>query len=213
MSRAFSLTTLVGALEATAEISGAPPAWAAHNDLQRELMRHDGAYRDALPGLPELRYWAKRTAQELNAILRDEGFDIQLTPWQPSNDRFGTLSIIDIAVLWPLVGTIAPEIDGHPAFRLGEGAIATCSVVKGHDHPIVRLFTQTDDTVCIAIHDEPAGPFELVAAVARLRAAEPLEPRAYAGVVLPMVELQAHVSEDDWRDPGNFIPAAVLIPA
>jgi hypothetical protein len=286
VSRAFSLTTLVGALEATAEISGAPPAWDADNDLQRELMRHYGAYRDALPGLPELRCWAKRTAQELNAILREKGFDIQLTPWVPSDGRFGTLSIIDIAVLWPQIGTIAPQIDGHPAFRLAAGAIASCSVVEGHEHPIVRLRTRTDDVVCIAIHDAPAGPFELVAAVATLRAAEVLEPRGYAGVVLPMVELdaqpdlqwlcgiatdspsgpwlitealqqirfgmnqhgarakeatalavgrsaaprgdyvvdapflvwferdgvgvplfQAHVSEDDWKDPGDFIPA------
>ena len=77
MSRAFSLTTLVGALEATVELIGAPPAWEAQNDQQVELMRRYGAYRDALPNLHELRCWAKRTAQELNAILRDEGFDIQ----------------------------------------------------------------------------------------------------------------------------------------
>jgi hypothetical protein len=206
VSRAFSLTTLVGALEATVEFIGAPPAWEAQNDQQVELMRRYGAYRDALPDLPELRCWAKRTAQELNAILRDEGFDIRLTPWGPSDDRFGAVSIVDITVMWPQVGTVAPDIDGHPAFRLDADAIASCAIVEGHEHPIVRLRTQGDEVVCITIHDEPPGSFELVAAVARLRDADVLDQRGYAGVVLPMVDLDAQPDLDWLREIATDSP-------
>ena len=120
-----------------------------------------------------------------------------MTPWERSDDRFGALSIIDIAVMWPQVGTVAPDIDGHPACRLGADAIASCSIVEGHEHPIVRLRTQGDEVVCMTIHDEPPGSFELVAAVARLRDADVVEPRGYAGVVLPMVDLDAQ-PDLDW---------------
>ena len=75
-------------------------SWKPINEIQTKIL-HDYfvKYNETPKFSPEeLRSWASWNADELNKILKKEGFKFQFDPFKPL--QFGVLSILDVLVEW-----------------------------------------------------------------------------------------------------------------
>ena len=190
MSRSFSLTTLVGALEAAGEFID-PLEWQAISDEQQKLLERYGEYAAAVKNMPSLKSWAKRTAEEINEILAEHGFDIRLKSWGKDRNRFGTVSINDILVEWLVAGTLKELKTGtgtYDGFLLPSRS-ADVIWVAGHDEPVLEIPTKGAEIVYISVAPDPGGQFELVEAVEKLRSGTWRLGNDFEKVHLPMVKL------------------------
>lgn len=202
MTTSFSLATLVGALEAAGEFIG-PLNWEASNREQRRLLKRYGRYAESIKHMPSLKSWAKRTAEEINAILAENGFDIRLNSWGNDPTKFGTVSINDIFVEWPESGDETQLHVGdvsYPAFSSKRFEILW---VEGSEEPIIKLSTKGDETVFICVAPDPGGQFKLIKAVEKLRKKPMRAGKKIDRVIIPMVKLDQKPDLKWLVDPEN----------
>ncbi|MEO5949778.1 MAG: hypothetical protein ABIP74_05215 [Candidatus Saccharimonas sp.] len=198
MSTAFSLTTLVGALQAAHEFID-PLRWQAVNDEQQALLERYGKYATAIEHMSSLKCWAKRTAEEINEILAEHGFSIRLKSWGNDPNRFGTVSINDILVEWSEPGTpkeLKTEAGTYDGFLMPSHSFDVIWVA-GHDEPILELSTKGAELVYITVAPDPGGLLELVEAVEKLRSGTWRLGGDFEKVHLPMVKLDQR-PDIDW---------------
>src|SRR3990172_12151982 len=100
MSKTAVLAPIVSALVKTEDMLGPNRKWSAVNEFQSGFLTEVFSKRAELSKFTpnELRSWVSKNAAELNAILKSEGFDIELDPFD--DDGFGTVSILDVVVEW-----------------------------------------------------------------------------------------------------------------
>ena len=205
MSTGLGILTIVKALEGAEEFIGKGNLeWNAENAYQRELMTRFDAIRDALPLIPTLNGWARETAEELNQILAEHGFDIRLNPWPDDGMTFGVVAINDFTVLWRVAGQTEESWGNHkitindkPAFRLKHDAGVEYLQSNRHDELVIKIPTQTGDVVYITKYDRSSAGFDLLETIERLRSnLTPARREHYEGVNIPMVELDLHVNID-----------------
>ncbi len=204
MSTSLGLITIAKALASAEEFIGQGKlSWQAVYGRQEKFLWHLPALFKVLPLLPTLQGWARRTAEELNRILTDHGFSIQLNPWPASGNTFGVVAINDFTVAWPLVGQThedwGPQIlvRGKPAFRLKRSSGVEFFRIPDSRDPLVRIPTSSGDTVCILKQGIPISDFELYTRVAELRTnIQSARTDYYEGVTVPMVNLSLTVSLD-----------------
>jgi hypothetical protein len=147
-------------------------------ELQRDLTDRVGALYPELAKIPELKAWARMKAEELNEILKSEGFEIQLDPWPHNNDHFGVVSILDVTVKWLVEGNGKAKVylpahsrtrgvdarQSYPAFTLDrkDNQIEFFEPSTA-EKPLIKIPTQSGDVVWI--QQEPMvrspKPFEL----------------------------------------------------
>ncbi len=244
-SKTFDLAGIVKALIAATDwVHGDLRGWqpvpqADKTDRQLELLRRLEAISFDLPRIPELKAWAAMSADEINAILKREGFEIKLLPWPIDGRNFGVVAILDVTVEWIEAGDGAKEIrrrtaDGqydhttpaYPAFELSAHQNRLeCLTVSGSDQPLVRIPTKSGDVVCIHVTpDAGLDTFGLYDAVARISAAARPDPDTYAKVLdvtIPKVKLRQQVDiswmegmhigrTDPQGDPDHFDLQRVL---
>ncbi len=208
MSNVLDLAGLAKALyQATTHVGAAPDAWRADSGasraMQEELLgRLPQLLRD-IEKIPELRAWARRTAQEINAILKGEGFEIQLEPWPDADGSFGVVSFLDVTVEWPQPGerteiTVAREGQprNYPAFLLAKGVVDYLDV--GEAKPLLGIPARSDDRVYLhQTLDAPSG-LGLYDRVAALRKGRTSSGRFahFGAATIPQVKLcqQADIS-------------------
>lgn len=204
MSQVLDLIGLAKALQqATAYVGAAPDSWreagGPSRAMQGELLaRLPQMIRD-IERIPELRAWARRTAEEINAILEKEGFEIRLRPWADDGRYFGVASILDLTVEWSEKGTRTEmnvvregRPQTYPGFLLADG-IDYLDV--GEPKPLLRIPTRTGDRVYFyQTPDEPSG-FELYDQVTALIASRhPSQRFAHFGsTTIPQVKIRREV--------------------
>lgn len=146
----------------------------------------------------ELRTWVSMDADELNAILRKEGFGIQLDSFRPT--EFGVVSILDVMMKWLHEGqrssitveTKEAEPIRYDAFELKNGFAV--GKLSGYAHPIVTIKTKNEDgtpgkdLVHLAVADEALGGDQLWEKILKLRSLERKEVEEYTHAVIPMID-------------------------
>lgn len=184
-----------------------PVQWVPENDGQRQLVRYFEYTRDEVDKLPELNAWARTTAEELNQILAEHGFSIQLESWQPSPDRFGVVAIYDITINWLEEGSITDDDgnerrlpNGRPAFRLGDGAEVEFYRTR-NGQVVVRIPGEdTNDAVYLTKADQPLEQFELLAEAEQLsrETARARYTNDFGGILMPNVLMDVKPEIAEW---------------
>ncbi len=95
------IAPIIAALVKSEDMIGKNPSWQGINADQKYFLERLFVTRSELArySATELRSWASRVAAELNKILQEEGFDIQLDEFGGPNE-FGVVSILNVLVEW-----------------------------------------------------------------------------------------------------------------
>ena len=195
-------------LKETGMVATGPVEWHPENEGQRKLVRYFETTRGEVGLLPELNAWARTTAEELNVILREHGFSIQLEAWEPSPDRFGVVAIYDITILWVQEGKTTDDEGNErrlpndkPAFRLdGEGAELEFFQLR-NGQVVIRIPGEgTEDTVYLTRADRPLEQFELLEEAERLSQETSKGEHCweYGGVLMPNVLMDVKPEISEW---------------
>ena len=199
MNRTATIAPIIAALVKAEDIVGSNRTWITVNDDQRQFIETYFPKRDQLKCfLPqELRSWIDNNVEKLNAILRDEGFTIQLDPFY--DNEFGVVSILDVLVEWLVEGEVTVietfERKTYPAVKLARqpgAAIFSVYRSRTHEYPVAVIPTKSGDNVFMTAADEPESDFNLLA---RIRQIEPQEVPApgYRSLTFPMIDLDETV--------------------
>lgn len=180
-SMAVSPLTLAAMFGASEPILGGPCHWRENAAADAAtIARQIGAnlqyrrLRDLALNMLEIKTLAAWTAEEVNAFLRANGFDIALEPFPAQT--FGIAAVSDFLVMWETKlerTTFLADILGRPvdAFVVPKGMIlASSRLVDPSGTFWIR--TQTDDLVGLSMAMRPAGAGDLLRQV-QLRMALP----------------------------------------
>jgi hypothetical protein len=135
-----------------------PPAdwhtqWRTANTTQQQFVQ---TYLSQQAGLSsfkpdELKAWASTDYQELNNILKKEGFAIELSPFFPPD--FGVVAILDVMMKWLTPGDSidirAKDGKTYPGAYFKRNFSVFTS--PRHRNPIARLETQSGETAWLTI--------------------------------------------------------------
>jgi hypothetical protein len=206
MTTAFSGTTTAAAMTA-AEVWLGSANWRAKTPDQQHLLAIMPVFQAAAAG-PYGKWvngYARPTAEELNAILESEGFDIRLGSWAPVPGAFGTVGLSDVTVSWrkkgePTVIFTDDDSAQYPAFRLDAEAngrvvqldgFAARNLVDGFgaDNLVVELTTREDLRVRVVMMPEPGGWRQLTDAAQKLWHAPVVSDQYMDSIVLPKVSM------------------------
>lgn len=207
MSHTVVVAPIMSALVKVEDVLGKDRIWHARNQEQKEFLVEFFSKRSELAKFSEreLRSWVSFVADELNAILKTEGFDIRLDEFEEG--EFGVVSILDILVEWLAAGTKFPirtesqeyagvkmmpsaEIDSQPArcFMSYES--------KKHPYPVALVLTKSGDRVYMTVADEELKDFSLVRRIDMIRSSLESGGR-YEYLLFPMVDLN-HEPDVSW---------------
>lgn len=139
--------------------------WHTINETQQLFVKNYlSHYKDVTKFKPdELKAWASKDYQELNAILTKEHFAIQLDPFP--TDSFGVVAILDVMMEWRSPGTsknitVKNSQTSYSGAHIERGF--TVFTAKNHAHPIACLETKSGDKVWFTIADKPRSNFDLL---------------------------------------------------
>lgn len=132
----------------------------------------------------ELRSWASTDAHELNAILKKEGFAIQLEPF--GQDGFGVVSILDVMIKWLTKGEKSTiKVDGkhYDAVTLNSGIVY---LSPNYPYPLLCILAQGGDSVWMTIADEPSEGFALLKKIENIK--QNIQAEYYDDATFPMID-------------------------
>lgn len=210
MSTTVCVAPILSALCGTEDILGPDRQWRPQNAHQERIVKLlklrnqlNVFFQKATEGgidHKELRYWVDWVAENLNKILKEEGFDIQLEDFGPG--EFGVVSILDVLVEWLTKGEEDEVFFGnvaYPAVRMncfGEVDGEYTQLVEVlhssvHPEPIGMIHTKTGDRVYMSVAgvDSPPEGFELYDNIKRVRAGIMHICDRWDGMLFPMVDL------------------------
>src|SRR3989344_1990290 len=228
MSKVFDAAGIAKAMhEACSFIGANPEAWLlpkmanqATIGQQQTLLPLLPYFNAELAKIPELKAWASTVAEDLNSILAKEGFNIRLDPWPKEDeaDKFGVVSILDLAVKWIEAGDgtarITPGMSNRPlgprrtfpretspAFKLDRVGNKIEFFESEDADPLIRIATQNGDFVWLRVRPKPLDQFGLYDAVRAEHAARSKGPSArfakVEDVTIPKVHFRKEV-DIDW---------------
>ena len=159
------------------------------NPIQQMFIQRHISQKDALSKFApdELGSWVSDDYMYLNRILKDEGFGIQLDPFAPGD--FGVVSILDVLVEWLHEGSKTIVHNNHidyPAVEHKKGA--QIYLVDAYPYPVACIKTKTEDTVWVAIADEPCKSFALLDHINKIRKSDMHISTIHDKVIAPMVD-------------------------
>jgi hypothetical protein len=197
--------------------------WSANTSLQEYFIKLYNSNLDDIEHFSdtELRSWASESARELNKILSNEGFDIQLDELQ--NNEIGVVSILDILLKWLKIGQELP-INGHdehkyPGVKIKSEFVENRSTFlaginsKEYTQQIAILNTTNGDVVYMTIADKgELKGFELLEHILSIK--KNIEPDIRPKFVhFPMIDLN-HQPDISWliglpHSGGGYITQAL----
>lgn len=134
-------------------------------------------------------------AEDINRFLTNEGFDINLQPWEYNPPyRFGAASVMDVLVNWFTPGESVPlrGQDGnmYPGVKIKEAGTQISSV-EGIRNPVVYLPTKNPlYMVGLSVPEQlPTNEFELLEHIHDLKNGQLRVHREFEGVIFPKVSL------------------------
>lgn len=206
-SKTFVPLPIVHAIKKVDEMLGPDRKWQPINKGQKLFLeRLFGPGKEDVLKLsePELKSLISKVVEELNTFLRENGYNIQLEPFDTTRNEFGVVSILNVLVKWIQKGEIAQiTTDDNREFkgvRLKDRLIICRS--GGHPNPIACISTKSKDSVFMTIADKPFEGFGLVALVEKLNGDLSLD-KGYSGVEFPMVDLDQEVDISWLRGMGT----------
>jgi len=163
---------LKGLLAIEEHVKGLSSPWQTTNPDQAAFLSQIYPYREELKALApdELKVWAKETAQELNAILAEHGYEIRLRPWPANEGSFGVVSILDCLAEWFIPGDVTEIMhkgDTYPAVDLRHRTHYWDS--PRHDHQLLGIEAQHGYEVWMTLADEPLAGLDLIEKVQQIR--------------------------------------------
>ena len=199
---------LAALVKAEVEI-GPNRIWTATNDQQRIFLENFFTHRGDLSQFSpeELKSWMSWRAEELNQILQQEGFAIQLQPFKPN--EFGVVGILDLLMEWLQEGKkkqiFAQNQRQYPGVNIKSGigqllgsndAVPNFSAFthSSHQHPIVAVQTKTGDIVWMTIADKEREGFDLMTKVMSFKRNDLQPMRSKEFVEFPMIDLEQEVN-------------------
>ncbi len=199
MSSSIIVWPIIKALLVAAQFLGINPVeWQAVNKqqqifLEKHFNEHD---KISLFTDKELCGWASKDYQELNAILKREGFTIELSPFEAGG--FGVVSILDVHFKWLHKGRKTTILNEHNKEFAAVTMKHGFNVFSAMDYtqPIVCIKTKSDDTVWITMSDHhiPLQDFELLQWIRTVKNNRLTSTDDYDAVKFPMVDLDQEVN-------------------
>lgn len=220
-SKTVVLAPIISALVKAEDFLGPDRNWAGHNLDQYTFLNHFFGLRNLLGTFSkeELRNWASRNHEELNAILKKEGFDIELFNF--GSKGFGIVSILDVLVKWLIEGRKTLPIfrnnKSYPAARL-DSAVNKIMVIEtlysprhlrsSHQpEPIFQIETQNGDRVYMTVADSELEGFDLLDKILQIYSTSLCPSQGlitYAYLTFPMVNLDQRI-DISWLQNMNTI--------
>lgn len=206
MSRTLVHLPLIACLLGAEEVIGEGREWkAVDGDLARAGAQTDFLQWSLAPSrevdmlaLDEMKHVVAWTADEINAFLAENGFDIELDEFEP--ESFGVAAILTALIKWATAGsktTLYAKDEsgrerGFPAVEMsGKDVVYLRSSV--HAHLVVRIPTTNGDEVFLTIledHEYDLGEVDFVgAADAILDPSNLVEVNNVHDLIFPMVDL------------------------
>ena len=207
MSHSMVPMNIVSALVKAEQFLGGDRRWYGMNADQLQFLDACYAHKDALSKFSdkELHTWVDTVASRLNAILKENGFSIELKDFEPGG--FGVVSILDVMVEWLKEGqkiVIRTEDNvEYPAVRMENyadinakrTALYSGYTSDSHAMPVAQLPTKSGDTLCMTIANKEASGFELMSRIDAIRTST-LKLSAFSRLVFPMVDFEEKKSLD-----------------
>lgn len=178
--------------------------WTPSNEEQYQFLKRFLSAKSVVDILGKnLRRKADRSVEVINAWLKENGFDIQLSP-EADPRTFAVASILDVLVEWVKEGTITSiynEKGTFPAAKLKSGD--EDNVVRFinreiHPFPIAGIQTKSGDLVRMSVLDfMPDDTFAISDKVEQLRKATVRANMGHCdGVIFPMIDYNRMVNID-----------------
>ena len=164
-----------------------------HRAKQRWILGLLDEYEGVYPHIKDMvKGISSKSAAEINAFLKKEGFDIQLNEWVDPY-MFGAASVFRLLVNWKKPGKTGFNVrDEYPAFQINQKNQGLLfSQIEGEEYPTLIIPTSDDDTF-LFIHPraEHVGDVqkthELSKVIAHLK---PDLSHEYDTAVIPCVDL------------------------
>lgn len=201
MSVSMTLYGLLGCLKRAEDILGSP-LWAPGaqgNEAYKQWLTESvipAVLHEATPeALPDLESIASYSAEEINAFLKERGFDIEISDFQAPD--FGLAAVLSVLLRWAESGVATKRtVDDveYPYVRFNDGPCrvfeteSRYGVSKG-----VKFDTKSADVVyVIEASEAPMDVVELSRMVEEIRA-EVTERRRADLVLLPMIDHDAEM--------------------
>ena len=145
--------------------------------------------RKTIRKLQHLEALASRSHLELNAFSVSKGFKGTLEKF----DGIGVVSVLDMKIKWAetaQLATINRSGTKHDAFKV-KGEHATFYKVRGYKEPLVRLHTQTGDSLWVMMADAPTSDLSLAMTAVKFLQMSEESGSKWSGydVVLPMLDM------------------------
>ena len=220
-SNAFSVHTVNSCIQKAEEFCGSP--FVPQTEIQQAY--YDNWYKDQLNELKlftEIESRADTNIPNINAWLKERGFDIQLVPIPPPS--FGVASIMEIVTQWFIEGT--PYTVYNPAFpstsfkgfmlnydNLGSyvGNFWLESLVDFPNNPLINIKTKNGDVVhLLEATGEPLDPLALITHVAKAKKT------SYNNFVRKLVVPEICLNKEidiSWMEGGKFPPEFTIAQA
>lgn len=193
-TRTLTVHTLARALLEAEKILGPDRVWDGVNDVQKEYLAKY-FLRNEAASIEDLRAWVSKSADELNAILAKNGFDIQLDAF--GSDEFGVVAILDMLAFWLKKGKPVSVRQIFPGVLLKTGVDVYHSS-STHPNPIVSIETKSREgsggrvVFYMSVLDEAPDGFDLIRKVEEIERFE--RGADFSGVIFPMIDLDLKAS-------------------
>ncbi len=179
---------ILGCLKAAEEFLGPDRKWNENNLLQQLFVDIIKNAMNDVEQIPELKRMASLSCEEINAFLKENGFDIQLPPFPTGS--FGVASILDILVNWVYPGekTTLFCSDGHPYHGAKmEDNVKFFSILDSKEI-VAQLTAKTGEKLFMFMGNPPKDMLDLFAKVSLIRSK--MNPNfSFTELVFPCVEL------------------------
>lgn len=191
-SKTVAVFPIASALSKALEFGKAVSSWRTETDIQKRWLELlNTLHKDfGLFSEQELKSMATYNCNEINAWLKENGFDIQLDFSAPD---FGVASIMNVLVKWSKLGTKdkrAIDDQWYPIVFMEDGVDFTS--VPGYEHTIAHIPCENGDVVHMCVADRSdLEHLDLLEKVQFL--SEGQKNWDYEGLYFPMVSLDQEV--------------------
>jgi hypothetical protein len=189
-SQAIDLLTLIHCLQLSEQFLGKGRTWKGLKPAQIQFLELYSQFGAEVEQLSFLKGMASRDITQVNAFLKEEGFDIQLNPVSDPQG-FGVASVLKLLMEWLEEGKEAQiyhKRTAYPAFQLKSKQGVSFFHLPHYEDPLVSIETKTGERVCLMTADRPLSGLALADEILML--AKKRRDRArYGAVIVPDVDL------------------------
>jgi hypothetical protein len=166
-------------------------SYTTRNEVQKKFMNEFYAFcKGDVSKIKEIKSIADTDNNEINKWLKENGFQIKLSPFGPGG--FGVASILDLLGQWAIKGTkntVVTEKDEYfPGVKMTNYGLKFHQV-KGNPNFIIEIETKSSDAVYLMMADEVPSGLAMVDYVEQIQSAMSTVTFEYDGIIFPKIDL------------------------